>query len=393
MRTQRNYLPQVLGTDEPAIAWLQHLLRCKSVTPSQAGAIDWLAERLKELDFACHVFELEGVTNLIASVHFGEGPHFAFSGHIDVVPAKPDGWRVEPFAGEMIDGVVYGRGAADMKGGVAAMLSATYSLMAHKATLGGTFYWLITSDEEGEAEYGSQAIAAYLERDNIELDMCLVGEPTSERFVGDAIKNGRRGAISGRVKVTGKAGHVAYPEHTVNAAEHAARIVTGLSQLAWSLDVEGSKTSLQVTGINVPNVVDNLVPAECEITFNVRYSHGYRSDDIRHCIMETLEALGFSFSLEWERPCEPYYTGKGNELDLIALVEGAVFEQTGQYPALSTSGGTSDGRFFAKGKTQVIECGVRNHTIHQVNEQVPVADLMQIRRIYSALLEKVFSAD
>ena len=370
----------------------QTLIRFESVTPNQGGAIDWLSNELTALGFNCEQFICEGVTNLIAYVSFEqEGPCVAFSGHIDVVPAESGNWLSPPFAGNIINNAVYGRGAADMKGGVAAMLGATKALLKDTKNKKGRFYWLITSDEEGEAEFGSEVIAARLAKNNIQLDGCIVGEPTSSTHVGDTIKNGRRGAISSRIKVHGKAGHVAYPQNTINAAHIAGNIVNCLSNLTWPDDEPSSKTTLQVTGININNVVDNLVPSQCEITFNVRYSHGYTSNAIKHCISAALSEYAQHLEVEWERACEPYYTPPTNGWSLLQQLEHTIYAQTGSYPMLSTSGGTSDGRFFANQHTQVIECGVKNSTIHQVNEHVPVDDLLKIEAIYTDLLARIFS--
>ncbi|MFY8325477.1 succinyl-diaminopimelate desuccinylase [Pseudoalteromonas sp. ZZD1] len=377
---------------ESVVTCLQKLIRFKSVTPQQAGAIDWLAPQLKELGFECEQFSFNNVTNLIAKLSFGDGPVYAFSGHIDVVPATAEHWCVDPFSGQIKDHAVYGRGAADMKGGVAAMLSATRKLIADISQKEGCFYWLITSDEEGEAEYGSLLIAERLAQQGVQLDGCIVGEPTSHLQVGDTIKNGRRGALSARLLITGKSGHVAYPENTINAAHLSADIVKRLTNIGWQHDEVGSTTSLQITGINIANVVDNMVPAQCEMTFNIRYSHGYKSADIKNEIQFALEGLAQYLTIEWERPCESFYTShQCNHNCLLTHVEQAVFKVTGSYPLLSTSGGTSDGRFFANSHTQVIECGVRNNTIHQANEHVPVADLLMIEQIYTQLLTNLFN--
>ncbi len=370
---------------------LQTLIRFKSVTPAQAGAIDWLKEELSKLGFECQVFSFNHVTNLIAKFSFGEGPVVAFSGHIDVVPAAHGDWCVDPFSGEVVDDVVYGRGAADMKGGVAAMLCATECFLAEVVQKRGTFYWLITSDEEGEAEYGSLLIAERLAKQGIVLDGCLVGEPTSNLHVGDTIKNGRRGALSARLTIQGKAGHVAYPENTQNAAHLSAEVVKRLTAISWHKDGPSSATTLQVTGINIANVVDNLVPAQCELTFNVRYSHGYKSKDVKEEIQFALADLASQLTLIWERPCESFYTLHKASNCLLQQLEQAIHEVTGNFPLLSTSGGTSDGRFFANEHTQVIECGVRNHTIHQVNEHVPITDLKTIEQIYLAALRNIFN--
>ncbi|MEZ7277536.1 succinyl-diaminopimelate desuccinylase [Pseudoalteromonas sp. 68 DY56-GL68] len=370
---------------------LQTLIQFKSVTPQQAGAIDWIATKLTQLGFECEVFTFNQVTNLIAKVSFGNGPVVAFSGHIDVVPAAEGDWRVAPFSGHVVDGAVYGRGAADMKGGVAAMLCATEKLVTQSEDKQGTFYWLITSDEEGEAEYGSLLIAERLAKQGIVLDGCLVGEPTSHLHVGDTIKNGRRGALSARLSIQGKAGHVAYPDNTVNAAHLSAEVVKRLTAICWHKDEASSATTLQVTGINIANVVDNLVPARCELTFNVRYSHGYKSTDVKKEIQFALADLADTIKIQWERPCESYYTAYQSQDCLLNKLEQAVLEVTGNFPFLSTSGGTSDGRFFANEHTQVIECGVCNNTIHQVNEHVPITDLLCIEKIYYAALRNIFS--
>ncbi len=375
------------------IKQLQTLIQFKSVTPNQAGAIDWLVEQLCELGFVCEKFTSNGVTNLIARVKFKEGPCIAFSGHIDVVPADNDDWLSPPFDGKIINGVIYGRGAADMKGGVAAMLGATKKLINNTSSKAGTFYWLITSDEEGEAEFGSAQIANKLSSNGIVLDGCIVGEPTSSTHVGDTIKNGRRGALSARILVKGKAGHVAYPQNTINAAHISAKIVSKLSEQAWYLDDAGSKTTLQVTGINTNNVVDNLVPSHCEITFNIRYSHRYNSNEIKSILINSLDEFSRYITINWERPCEPYYTRTESTWSLISCVEQAIHSQTGNYPLLSTSGGTSDGRFFANSHTQVIEFGLKNKTIHQINEHVSIDDLIKVEAIYYDLLSRIFIND
>jgi succinyl-diaminopimelate desuccinylase len=375
------------------IKQLQTLIQFKSVTPNQAGAIDWLVEQLCELGFFCEKFTSNGVTNLIARVKFKEGPCIAFSGHIDVVPADNDDWLSPPFDGKIINGVIYGRGAADMKGGVAAMLSATKKLINNTSSKAGTFYWLITSDEEGEAEFGSAQIANKLCSNGIVLDGCIVGEPTSSTHVGDTIKNGRRGALSARILVKGKAGHVAYPQNTINAAHISAKIVSKLSEQAWHLDDAGSKTTLQITGISTDNVVDNLVPSHCEITFNIRYSHRYNSNEIKSILINSLDEFSRCITINWERPCEPYYTHTDSTWSLISCVEQAIHSQTGNYPLLSTSGGTSDGRFFANSHTQVIECGLKNKTIHQINEHVSIDDLIKVEAIYYDLLSRIFIND
>ncbi|WP_105167045.1 succinyl-diaminopimelate desuccinylase [Pseudoalteromonas sp. T1lg23B] len=383
-------LAEITTANLTTIQKLQKLIQAPSVTPDDAGTIKWLSDQLCDLGFEILLIEeVQGVKNLIAKRHFSPGPSLAFAGHVDVVPANNKGWQVAPFSGDIVDGCIVGRGAADMKGGIAAMLSAT-EYLCKQPQARGTFYWLITSDEEGEAEYGSKRIAQFLHEQRIVLDACLVGEPTSDKVVGDTIKNGRRGALSGRVQINGRAGHVAYPENTINAAHIAGEIVSALTQLVWWKDEPGSKTHLQVTGITVPNIVDNLVPGECEITFNIRYSHGYKSDMVQALVESLLEDWQSQLQFVWERPCEPYYTGVKEHNCFLSLTERAIHQVTGHYPTLSTSGGTSDGRFFASPQTQVIECGVRNYSIHQVNEHVSISDLAIVEDIYISVLNNFF---
>lgn len=376
--------------DVDVINFAQTLVKAKSITPEDAGTINWLAKQLTLLEFEIELLHVNGVSNLIACRHFGEGPKLGFIGHVDVVPANDKGWKVPPFSGELLDGYVYGRGVADMKGGIAAMLSATKKLLNQTQSNLGSMYWLITSDEEGEAEYGSKEIANFLAKNNVVLDACLVGEPTADEISGDAIKNGRRGALSGRINIKGKAGHVAYPENSINAAHLSGRVINNLSSIVWTKDEAGSKTGLQVTGVKVNNSVDNIIPDNCEITFNIRYSHNYNSQQIVYLVEGALAEVRDYIICEWERPCEPYYTGHRQDNCFLTLVERAIYATCGHYPKLTTAGGTSDGRFFSNSHTQVIECGVANTTIHQTNERVAIADLIQVERIYQAILKSYF---
>ena len=377
--------------EHAVIDYAQSLVRFRSVTPHSAGAIEWLIDALTERGFHCHEFAVQGVTNLVAHIQFGEGPCLGFSGHIDVVPAQAQRWCSDPFAAHIVDGEIIGRGIADMKGGVAAMLAATDELLATDPKC-GTFYWLITSDEEGEAMYGSAEIAKYLAQQQVILDACIVGEPTSDTVIGDTVKNGRRGALSGTIRIEGKAGHVAYPDKSLNAAHIAMNIGTSLTSIDWQRDQASSKTSLQITGIEVPNSVDNIVPALCLVNFNVRYSHGYNSEDIKQHIVEAMGQNAAYCDVTWQRPCEPYYTkgAQAGQFDVLNELESAIYYCTKSYPKLCTFGGTSDGRFFAVGDTQVVECGLRNFSIHQDNERAKLSELKELSHIYSRLLTQVF---
>lgn len=372
---------------------IQHsleLMSRKSITPQDAGCQDWLVSKLSALGFECHQFEVEGVKNLIASV--GESDRsVAFAGHTDVVPPGPiDKWRVDPFNPEIIGDELIGRGSADMKTGVAAMLAAVQRVLTPGTKLNNRFLWLITSDEEGEAEFGSKEIKKYLDASGIKLDHCIIGEPTAKSATGDTIKVGRRGAISGRIHVSGKQGHVAYPQYADNAIHKMAKVIEAISSIEWdtgSVDFPG--TSLQITHIDSGAFTDNIVPASCKICFNIRYSHKYDMDALEQLIEEKVSEVTEEFELQWERPCVPYFTHHKHQSSLIASVERAIFSNTGRYPVLSTAGGTSDGRFFSDDHTQVVEIGVPNKTIHQVNERIHLSDLATLEDIYTDLLSEL----
>ncbi|MBE0457044.1 succinyl-diaminopimelate desuccinylase [Pseudoalteromonas prydzensis] len=374
-----------------AVSLVKELVAAPSVTPCDAGLIAKMSDYLSELGFEVTCFECKGVKNMIAKRYFSEGPALAFSGHVDVVPVTQDRWHTDPFQACIIDDVIYGRGVTDMKGGIAAMLSATRRLISSTDKLQGTFYWLLTSDEEGEAEFGTKKIAQRLMDAGIKLDACLIGEPTSSERVGDVIRNGRRGSISGTITIKGKAGHVAYPEQTSNAAHLAGQVIAVLSKCVWRKDQNNTKTTLQVTAVRTSSDVDNIVPAGCDINFNIRYSHAYTNAEIIHIIESELVKFSTNLTLNWSRACTPYYTNLNIDNCFIRVVEQAIVRCTGRAPLVNTAGGTSDGRFFANGYTQVIECGVRNSTIHQANENLAVSELLEIEQIYFAILDDFFT--
>lgn len=376
-----------------SIEYARLLMSRASITPFDAGCQDWLSEKLTDLGFECHRFSVKGVSNLVASIGAGERT-IAFAGHTDVVPPGPlEKWRSGPFEAKVQDDILTGRGAADMKTGLAAMLAAVERFIVHHGRPAQRFVWLVTSDEEGEAEHGSKEIAAWLKARGIELDMCIVGEPTAHHTTGDNIKVGRRGALSAKLVVTGKQGHVAYPQYADNAVHKMQRMMANLLAIQWD---EGSEdfpgTSLQVTYVNSGTFTDNIVPARCELCFNVRYSDRYHEAQLQSLIEAALSKVSEDFSLSWERPCEPYLTRDNHQHSLIAAVERSIHKNTGKFPLLSTSGGTSDGRFFASGKTQVVEIGVPNQTIHQVNECIHLADLVTLEDIYTDLLNELLGA-
>jgi succinyl-diaminopimelate desuccinylase len=371
-----------------SIHFAEVLMARESITPVDAGCQSYLMHRLEKLGFACEKHKVEGVTNLIAK--WGDGPiHFAFSGHTDVVPPGPlEKWKSNPFCPVISQNKLYGRGAADMKTGVAAMLAATERALPSMDSNQYTYWWLITSDEEGEAEYGSKWIKAYLDAKHITLDMCLVGEPTATHTTGDTIKVGRRGSLSGTILVSGKQGHVAYPHTCDNAIHKASRIIQALSSYEFeqgSLDFPG--TSLQVTHVDTGAFTDNLVSGSTRIEFNVRYAWQFNRDSLVKLLTRIIAEVDSEASISWSRPCESYFSRSNTEKRcLINITEKAIRQATGRYPVVSTSGGTSDGRFFASDTTQVVEVGVPNATIHQVNEHVHLSDIVTLEDIFTDVL-------
>ncbi|ALS99186.1 succinyl-diaminopimelate desuccinylase [Lacimicrobium alkaliphilum] len=376
-----------------SLEYSQNLMRRASVTPEDKGCQLWLAEKLSAMGFECEFIHQHGVSNLIAS--FGQGiKTMAFAGHTDVVPpGPPEKWHSHPFAANIVGDRLIGRGAADMKTGIGAMLAATERFLVQTPQPGYRLMWLITSDEEGEAEFGSRLIKAWLDERQTKLDYCVVGEPTARQFTGDTIKTGRRGAVSARLRVFGRQGHVAYPQFADNAIHKMNRVLSALNDIEWdqgSDDFPG--TGLQVTHIDSGNFTDNIVPAQCDICFNLRYSHRFTQSELEALITQAVAMQTDDFELEWERPCAPYLTHPQKSDSLIGYAEQAIHKHTGAFPVLSTSGGTSDGRFFAGADTQVIELGVPNASIHQVNEWVRLKDLRLLEDIYTSLLSTIQDA-
>lgn len=396
-----NATPSAATSCALSVPYSMELMRRPSITPLDEGCQDWLADKLSILGFECHRFNVNGVSNLVAMLEpkTCNTPQplrtVAFAGHTDVVPpGDVNKWRVNPFSPQIQGDELIGRGAADMKTGVAAMLAATEQVLTANADIQCRYLWLITSDEEGEAEFGTKEIMAWLDNQNIRIDQCVVGEPTAKQSTGDAIKVGRRGAISARLHVTGKQGHVAYPQYADNAIHKMARVINALESIQWdegSIDFPGS--SLQITHIDSGAFTDNIVPANCQICFNIRYSHNYSQADLEALINQRVSAVTEQFSLEWERPCEPYFTANGASSGkahcLITAVEQAIHKNTGSFPVLSTAGGTSDGRFIASEHTQVVEVGVPNKTIHQIDERINISDLVTLEDIYGDLLTQL----
>ncbi len=370
------------------------LIRCPSITPADAGALDVLQNALEALGFACTrlPFEEDGteaVDNLYARLGT-QAPHMCFAGHTDVVPVGAESdWQVDPFAGEIRDDHLWGRGAADMKGAIAAFVAATASHLQTHGAPQGSISLLITGDEEGPSINGTRKMLDWLTQQGEVIDDCVVGEPTNSEMLGDMIKIGRRGSVNGVVRVVGTQGHVAYPHLADNPVPALVGMMAALSTA--SLD-EGSAhfqpSNLEVTSFDVGNVTTNIIPAEATARFNIRYNDHWQADTISAWVKTQLDACQGDYELSLAHTGDCFLTEPN---PFIEQLSAAVLDVTGNQAVLSTSGGTSDARFI-KDVTRVVEFGLVGATMHKVDERVPVDDIRALTRIYEKLLSDYFSA-
>ena len=367
----------------------QDLLARRSVTPADEGCQEVMARRLRAAGFRVEPLRYGNVENLWAR-RGGEPPVFCFAGHTDVVPSGPlEEWSSDPFAPVIRDGLLYGRGAADMKSGLAAMVTATEAFVGAHPQHKGSIAFLITSDEEGPSVDGTKRVVETLRQRGERIDWCLVGEPSSEATVGDTVKVGRRGSLSGRLTVHGVQGHVAYPQLAENPVHALAPALAELTSRRWDEGTEHFQpTSFQVSNINAGTGAPNVIPGELRARFNLRYSPVQTLAGLKATVEEILQRHGVRFSLDWYVSGEPFYTLPGL---LSAAVSAAVSEVTGVAPKLSTGGGTSDGRFIAALGAQVVELGVVNASIHKVNESVRVSDIETLHRMYVGVLKQLLA--
>ena len=361
----------------------------RSVTPADGGCQQVMAARLQAAGFAVERLPFGNVENLWAR-RGPDAPLFCFAGHTDVVPPGPlEEWLSDPFAPSIRDGILYGRGAADMKSGLAAMVTATESFVAAHPSHRGSIAFLVTSDEEGPSVDGTRRVIETLRGRSERIDWCLVGEPSSEVTVGDTIKVGRRGSLSGRLTVRGVQGHVAYPHLADNPVHALAPALAELTRRVWDLGTEDFEpTTFQISNLNAGTGAPNVIPGELKARFNLRYSPVQTLDGLKATVEEILRRHAVRYSLEWYLSGEPFYTPPGQ---LSRAVGEAVAEITGTLPKLSTGGGTSDGRFIAALGAQVVELGVVNASIHKVNECVAVADLEALHRMYLNVLRNLLA--
>lgn len=376
-------------TDSAVLALARDLINRPSVTPEDEGCQELMGARLQALGFRLETMVFEDTTNLWARKG-SEGPVFCFAGHTDVVPPGPlDKWHTPPFEATEIDGYLHGRGAADMKGSLAAMVVATERFIAKHPDHQGSIAFLITSDEEGPFINGTTRVVDTLEARNEKITWCLVGEPSSTSEVGDVVKNGRRGSLTGDLLVKGVQGHVAYPHLADNPVHKAAPALAELANTVWDKGNEFfPPTSFQIANIHAGTGASNVIPGEMKVQFNFRFSTELDEAKIKAKVHSVLDAHGLDYELHWLLNGKPFLTGEG---DLLAATVAAVQAVRHQAPALLTTGGTSDGRFIAQTGAQVIELGPVNATIHKLNECVKIADLEQLTDMYEGILERLLA--
>lgn len=382
------------------VALAQAIIQCDSVTPREGGALVLLESVLLDIGFSVErpVFEAEGtpkVENLFARIGTGQ-PHFAFAGHTDVVPpGDADAWRHPPFSGTIEDGVLFGRGAVDMKGGIAAFVAAAARFVGQRKDLDGSVSLIITGDEEGPAVNGTVKLMQWCKERGEVFDACIVGEPTNPETLGDAIKIGRRGSLSGTITVNGKQGHVAYPHLADNPAPRLVRLLAALTDHQPDAGTEHFQaTNLEVVSIDIGNPAWNVIPNSATARFNVRYNDTWTAETLKNWIGGRLrDGTGddhTAFEVAYEPSVSDVFLTRSDAL--IKTLSDAVETETGRTPELSTGGGTSDARFI-KNYCPVVEFGLVGQTMHQVDERVPVNDLVALSSIYERFLERYFEKD
>ena len=373
----------------PVIELAQALIQRESVTPEDAGCQALMNERLEKLGF--NIESLFFTDTLNTWARKGDAsPHFCFAGHTDVVPTGPEkNWQHPPFSALVKDGMLHGRGAADMKGSLAAMVVATERFVAKYPDHKGSISFLITSDEEGPFINGTTRVIDTLEARGEKIDLCLVGEPSSRDVLGDVVKNGRRGSLTGFLTVKGVQGHVAYPHLAQNPIHLAAPALTELSQTEWDQGNEFfPATSFQVSNINGGTGAGNVIPGELEIQFNFRFSTEVTHQQLQQRVVDIVKKHNLNYELNWIVNGLPFLTDHG---PLVDATVHAIKQVTGRDTAFETTGGTSDGRFIAQTGAKVIELGPRNETIHKVDECVSTDDLIQLADIYEVILEQLLT--
>ncbi len=372
---------------DAVLSLAEQLIACRSVTPDDAGCTRIIAERLRRVGFACEFINRGGVTNLWAR-RGTTAPLFAFAGHTDVVPSGPaESWQSDPFQPSRRDGLLFGRGAADMKSSLAAFVDATEAFIAERPRHSGSIAFLLTSDEEGDAVDGTVAVTQALAARGEKIDYCVVGEPTAVRELGDTIKNGRRGSLSCKLTVKGVQGHVAYPQDAKNPIHLAAPAIAELAATVWDNGDEFfPPTSWQVSNIHGGTGAGNVIPGVVEIDFNFRFATVSTPEALQATVAAILDRHGLDYRMQWTLGARPFLTGGGL---LVDAARAAIRAETGIETTLSTTGGTSDGRFIADICPELIEIGPVNASIHRIDESVAIADLARLSAIYRRILEQI----
>lgn len=372
---------------EATLELTRQLISTRSVTPVDGGCLETIGTRLAAAGFTLERIDAGGVSNLWAR-RGTAGPLFCFAGHTDVVPTGPlDQWNSDPFEPVVRDGMLYGRGAADMKASLAAFVTSTERFVARVPDHAGSIAFLLTSDEEGDAIDGTVRVVERLAARGEKLDYCVVGEPTSVTKLGDMIKNGRRGSLSGKLTVKGVQGHIAYPHLAKNPIHMFGPALAELAAIRWD---EGNEyfppTSWQISNIKGGTGATNVIPGTLEVLFNFRFSTASTPESLKARLIDVLDRHGVEHDIVWTLGGKPYLTPRGT---LVDAAEAAIRDVTGLTTELSTTGGTSDGRFIADICAQVVEIGPSNATIHKLNECVAVADIEPLSRIYENLLDRL----
>lgn len=375
--------------DCPTLELARTLIARPSVTPEDAGCLELLGARLAPLGFALERIDLGGTSNLWAR-RGKAAPVLCFAGHTDVVPTGPlEQWTSPPFEPTLREGMLFGRGAADMKTSLAAFVTAIENFVARVPDHSGSIALLLTSDEEGDAANGTVKVVEALAARGERLDYCVVGEPTSVKTLGDMIKNGRRGSLSGTLVVKGLQGHVAYPQLARNPIHDLAPALAELTAIRWD---EGNEffppTTFQVSNIHAGTGANNVIPGECKVLFNFRFASVTTAEALQARTEEILARHGLDYSLSWHLSGKPYLTGRGK---LVAALSDAIRTELGVEAELSTTGGTSDGRFIAAVCNEVVEFGPVNATIHKINECVAIDAIQPLSRVYAATLARLLT--
>lgn len=372
-------------SSEPVIELLCDLIRRPSVTPDDARCQPLLAERLARLGFVCDTMQFNDVTNLWARLGTAS-PVLCFAGHTDVVPpGNEHHWSHKPFEPTFVGDVVYGRGSADMKSGLAAMIVALEEFLATDPVLKGSLALLLTSDEEGPARDGTLRVMDALQKRGEHIDWCVLGEPSSQSELGDTVRVGRRGSLSGMLTVNGIQGHVAYPQLADNPIRRFAPVLAELHNIVWDDGNDAfPPTSFQVVDVRAGIGAPNVTPGELSARFNFRYSTEWTHESLQEKVHSVFDTHDINYELNWHLSGEPFLTKPGK---LINAVSQAVTEETGNAPELSTGGGTSDGRFISPAGTDVVELGPVNASIHKVDEHVKVQDVITLTKMYRRIME------